>query len=87
MSCLCSVADLRGVAGTCTPPGGPNSFIFMQFSAKKLQNNRLAHPFWELAHPLGKILDPPLLLVIKLIKFKDIFPFLFMNSVVLIICT
>ena len=24
----------------------------MQFSAKKLQNNRLAHPLWELAHPL-----------------------------------
>ena len=23
-----------GVPGTCAPPGGPNSFIFMQFSAK-----------------------------------------------------
>ena len=40
---------------------GRMSFIFMQFSAKKLQNNRLAHPFWELAPPpFEKILDPPL---------------------------
>ena len=38
---------------------GPNSFIFMQFSAKNLQNNRLAHPLWELAPPHGN-LDPPL---------------------------
>ena len=30
---------------------GPNSFIFMQFSAKKMENNRLAHPLWELAPP------------------------------------
>ena len=36
---------------------GPNSFIFMPFSAKILQINRLA--LWELA-PLRKILDPPL---------------------------
>ena len=33
------------------PPGGPNSFISMQFSAKKIAKNRLAHPFCELAHP------------------------------------
>ena len=32
-----------GVRDAC-PPWDPNSFIFMQFSAKKLQNNRLAHP-------------------------------------------
>ena len=31
---LWSLADLRGAPGTCAPPGGPNSFIFMQFSAK-----------------------------------------------------
>ena len=31
--------------GTCAPSLlGPNSFNFMQFSAKTLQNNRLAHP-------------------------------------------
>ena len=30
-------------------PHGPNSFIFMQFLAKKLKNNRLAHPPLELA--------------------------------------
>ena len=28
---------------------GPNSFILMQFLAKLLQNNRLAHPPWKLA--------------------------------------
>ena len=28
-----------------------NSFIFIWFSAKILQNNRLAHPLLELAHP------------------------------------
>ena len=44
-----AVADLRG---RHRRPRGPNSFIFMQFSARKLQNNRLAHPSWELAHPL-----------------------------------
>ena len=42
-----------------TSPGGPNSFIFMQFSGTKLKNNST---FWELAHPLGKILDPPLVI-------------------------
>ena len=40
-----------------TPPS-PNSFIFMQFSAKKLQTDRIVHPLWEL-HPLiRKSLDP-----------------------------
>ena len=33
------------------PPPGPNFFIFMQFSATYIQNNRLAHPFPELAPP------------------------------------
>ena len=28
------LADPRGAPGTRAPPGGPNSFIFMQFSAK-----------------------------------------------------
>ena len=42
------------------PPGGPNSFIFMQFSAKYLQNNRLlTTPTWSWCL-LRKILDPPL---------------------------
>ena len=32
-----SVADLRGGARDARPPpGGPNSFIFMQFSAEKI---------------------------------------------------
>ena len=34
------------------PPRGPNSFIFMQFSAKDLHINRLGHPPWELAPSL-----------------------------------
>ena len=29
-------------------PRGLNPFIFMQFRQKNLQNNRLAHPLWEL---------------------------------------
>ena len=40
------------------PPRGPNSFIFMQFLARKLQSNRLAQPFLELV-PARKILNPP----------------------------
>ena len=38
--------------------GGPNSSIFMQFSAKKLEKN---NTFGSWRTPLGKILDPPLL--------------------------
>ena len=38
--------------GARDPPArGPNSFIFVQFSAQKMRNNRLAHPLWELVHP------------------------------------
>ena len=41
-------ADPReGVPGTHAPRS-PIFFIFMQFSATNLQNNRLAHPLWEL---------------------------------------
>ena len=54
-----SLADLRGAPGTRAPPGGPNSFIFMQFLAKKLQNNS---SFGSWRPLLGEILDPPLLL-------------------------
>ena len=31
------------ILGEGRPPLGPNSFVFMQFSAKVLRNNRLAH--------------------------------------------
>ena len=38
-----------GAPGMCAPPQGPNS---LHFPAKNLQNNRLAHPVWELVpHP------------------------------------
>ena len=42
-----------------TPLLGPISFIFMQFSAKTMQNNRLIHQTLELASLFWKILDPP----------------------------
>ena len=50
--CMTSVtlADPLGAQGMRTPFSGPNSFIFMQFSEKNLQN-RLAHILWELAPP------------------------------------
>ena len=37
----------------------------MRFSAKNMQNIRLAHPLWELAPP-REILDPPLLAIKKM---------------------
>ena len=40
------------------PPPGPNSFIFMQFSAKNLQNNITL----GVGPPTRKILDPPLIM-------------------------
>ena len=45
------VADPRGLQGRVPSPG-PNSFIFVQFLAKILQNNRFEHPLgiWR---PLG----------------------------------
>ena len=52
------LADLRGGARDARPPpGGPNSFIFMQFPGTKLKNNST---FGSWRPPLGKILDPPL---------------------------
>ena len=46
------LVDLRGwgVPGMRSPPGGANSFIFMQFSAKKFQNN----PNLEVGEPPGE---------------------------------
>ena len=35
-------------------PWGPNSFIFMQFLAKNLQNIRLVYPLWGVGTPSGK---------------------------------
>ena len=51
-----------GAPGTRAHPGGPNSFIFMQFSGKKLKNNS-TFGSW---HPhLGKIFHPPLQLKVR----------------------
>ena len=52
-----SIGGSKGGARDARPPGGPNSFIFMQFSGKKLKNNST---FGSWRTPLGKILDPPL---------------------------
>ena len=46
-----SVADLRGARGTRAPPGGPNSFDFMQFFGKIWQNRMLVPPSGELVPP------------------------------------
>ena len=51
------LADPRGGARDAPPPGGPNSFIFMQFSVK---NWKIIAFLGVGAPPLGKILDPPL---------------------------
>ena len=42
----------KEVPGMC--PWGPNSFIFMQFSTKNLQNIRLVHLLWGVGTPSGK---------------------------------
>ena len=49
-----------GRQGRAPSPVGPNSFIFIQFSAKKLKNN---NTFGSWRTPLGKILDPTLMYV------------------------
>ena len=54
------IGGSKGGARDARPPG-PNSFIFMQFSAKKLKNNS-TFGSWRI--PLGKILDPPLGIII-----------------------
>ena len=41
------IGGSKEIPGTRAPPGGPNSFFFMQFSAKKLRNIRC----WKLALP------------------------------------
>ena len=46
-----TVADLRGGARDARPPGGPNSFIFMQFSAKK---KSVSTPTLGVGAPQGK---------------------------------
>ena len=60
-----SLADLRGGARVALR-WGPNSFIFMQFSAKNLQHN----PNLGIAPPPWKILDPPLKLL-DVIVFQE----------------
>ena len=60
-----AVADLRGAQGTRAPPGGPNSFNFMQFLGKFGKIVCWRPPgSW---HPLlGEILDPPLQCIINI---------------------
>ena len=54
----------KGVLGTCAP--GPISFIFMQFSAKILPNNRILFQIQGLAPSSAwEILGPPLTLLLN----------------------
>ena len=52
----------KGGCQGCAPPWGPK---FFHFHAVFDQKNRFAHPLGELASPLGKILDPPLITLAK----------------------
>ena len=54
-----AVADLKGYEGRAPLPRGLNSFNFMQFFGKILQNHMFAPPEGRRAY-LGEILDPPL---------------------------
>ena len=45
------IGGSKGAPGTRAPPGGPNSFIFMQFSAKII--NKHTH-FWSWRPPPGE---------------------------------
>ena len=54
---ICStnlVVDPKGTLRMVVPSLGQNSFIYIQFLAEILQNNRLAQPRPELASPSGK---------------------------------
>ena len=66
------IGGSKGGGGGCGGPHrGPNSFICMQFSAKKLQNYRLAHPLWEFVPPQenpGSAIDS----FIKSTVFQDV---------------
>ena len=59
---LLSLADLGGGVRDARPPGRPNSFDFMQFSGKF---GVFTPPLEGSRPPLGKILDPPLTMVVK----------------------
>ena len=57
-----SLADLGGGReGRTPPPGRPNSFDFMQFSGKF---GVFTPPLEGSRPPLGKILDPPLYMMV-----------------------
>ena len=53
------IGGSKGGARDARPPGGPNSFNFMQFLGKNWPNNSLFYSWRPL---LGKILDPPLVI-------------------------
>ena len=63
----------KGALGTRAP--GPISFIFMQFSAKILPNNRILPQIQGLAPSSAwEILDPPLTLLLNSIAQVDVCP-------------
>ena len=56
-----SIGGSKGVPGMCTPLGSK----FFHFHAVFGKKNCKIIPIWELAHPLGKILDLPLFSPLK----------------------
>ena len=59
------------IQGALALPLGVQILSFScSFRQKNLQNNRLAHPLWELAPPPRKILDPPLKRIVLCVCFE-----------------
>ena len=59
-----------GREGRTPPPGRPNSFDFMQFSGKF---GVFTPPLEGSRPPLGKILDPPLSMVTRVLTLPCVF--------------
>ena len=60
-----SGGSTRGHQGHAPPNLSPNSYIFMELSAKISANNRLAYPVFDLALLILEIQDPSLIFLLK----------------------
>ena len=69
----------RGARDAC-PPRSPNFFIFMQFLATNLQNNRLAHPLLELPPPSGNPGSATVMCTIKRCQRENFIQFTCQNG-------
>ena len=52
---LLAIIGSKGAPGTCPPPGV--QILSLSYSFRQKVEKII--PIWKLAHPLGKILDPP----------------------------